>query len=213
MTNHLDSLRDALQFALPARKLEPFSDERFAGFHDGAEGVQWHVALNQVTGESQIAVNLEGLIYGKDRKRPIERLLKRERHNAKVFAAIHAAADPAHVMVHMTCDAWAGPRTRVPIQEWTIGLATADQLTEAAWQEMMAAALECLGEEGARGVRQVTRLGRSAPEPMEVVPHFNVSRPLWTTPPPPQECRKKVIEEMGRLKPVYDALVDRVAAY
>ncbi len=213
MTASLDDLRDALQAALPKRTLEKFSDERFVGFHDGADGVQWHIASRVGDGRVTLAVNLEGLAYGRDGQRPIEKLVKRERYKARVLAAIRSAEDPAGVTVHLARDAWAGPRTRVPIEEWTIGLHAGSEISDEVWLSMMGEGVACLSPEGGRGRQMVTRAGRSVSEELEVVPHFNASRLLWDTTPPQAARRERVREVMALLQPVYDAVVDRVTAY
>lgn len=204
------SLGRILGKALGIANVTPFSDDQFSGCHDGAAGVQWHIATDRLTGETWLAVNLEGLKYG--RERPIAKLLHRELARPAVLGVLHLLPRAKDVIVHLTRDAWAGSRQRIAIEERTIERRPASELTRDIWKRMMAEGLECLGPAGARGRQLLTRAGAPAPEMLEVVPHFNAGMRVWGTPPTSaQDAVALVAAAKAHLEPVHEVVVDRLS--
>jgi hypothetical protein len=203
------SLGRILGKALGVASTTPFSDDLYSGCHDGAAGVQWHIAADRVTGETWLAVNLEGLKYG--RERPIAKLLQRELARPAVLGVLHLLPRAKDVIVHLTRDAWANQRQRVAIKEWTIERRPASELTRDIWKRMMTEGLECLGPAGARGRQLVTRHGAAVPEMVDVLPHFNAGMRIWSTPPSVPEAVALVAAAKAHLEPVHEVVVDRLS--
>ena len=204
------SLGRILAKALGVSSVTPFSDDRYSGCHDGAAGVQWHLATDRVTGETWLAVNLEGLKYG--RERPIARLLQRELARPAVLGVLHLLPRAKDVVVHLTRDAWVSGRRRAYIEEWTIERRPASELTRDIWSRMMTEGLECLGPAGARGRRLVTRAGAAAPEMLDVVPHLTAGLRVWSAlPASPHEAVALVATARAHLEPVHEVVVDRLS--
>ena len=204
------NLDRALGKALGLTSTTPFGDDRYEGCHDGAAGVQWHLATDRTTGDTWLAVNLEGLKYGDDR--PIRKLLHRELARPAILGVLRLLPRAPDVVVHLTRDAWAGPRTRVYVDEWTIGRHRASELTPDIWSRMMADGLACLTPDGGRARQPVTRSGTAAPEILEVVPHFTAGVRVWPAPPfSMPDAVALVAEAKAQLQPVYAAVVDRLS--
>jgi hypothetical protein len=196
--------------ALGISSTTAFDDDRYTGCYDGAAGVQWHLATERATGAAWLAVNLEGLKYGGER--PIRKFLHRELARPAVLGVLRLLPRPHEVIVHLARDAWAGPRTRVYTDAWTIARHPASELTQEIWFRMMADGLACLTPEGGRGRQSITRAGASSPEMLEVVPHFSAAVRVWPAPPgSPQEAVALVGAAKAHLQPVHAAVVDRLS--
>jgi hypothetical protein len=203
-TSLMGDLGKIFREALGLSASEPFDSVRHGGEHDGAEGVQWHLARSNESGEYRLAVNLEGLMYGG--QRVIRKFLQRELARSRVMAVIRdlPAGDP-EIIVHMARDAWINQRRRTPIKEGTIARFKSVELNETVWREMLTEALACLGPDNERGQQRVTKLdGTSVILP--VVPHFNVGVRV------PLEVMA-IRQQVARLQPVHDAVRNRISSY
>jgi hypothetical protein len=151
---------------------KPFDDELFVGAHDGVDGVQWHVSLDrQDMITRRFAVNLEGLEY---RNWPIARFIARELEAPKLFDTV-AGADPLRkVCVQLTRDAWAGRRTRVAVERWSLlSRQPVGGLSPALWRSSLVAARTCLASaDGGRGKARLTRVKTHLAEDLETSPHL-----------------------------------------
>jgi hypothetical protein len=165
-------LSEAIALLFPSRPFQTFDDELFVGVREAVDGVQWHVSLERQNGLRRLAVNLEGLAY---RDWPIARLIQRELAEAKLFEVILTLANPRAIEVHLTRDAWKGPRTRVAVEEWSLlPRRPLSDLSPHAWRiALTQAAASLAGPAGGRGSKRLTRLNKLASEEFEVSPHLN----------------------------------------
>src|SRR5690349_5873992 len=100
--------------ALGFTAAERFGDDQYSGFHDGVEGLQWHVACD-MDGRTRLGVNLEGLKYGRERR--IRRFLIREASRPRIPQLVRASAHAEDICVEVVRGGWPGPRTRIYIEE------------------------------------------------------------------------------------------------
>ena len=167
-----NALHDSLS-ALLGRPVKRFDDEIFVGAHDGSEGVQWHVSLDrQDMITRRFSVNLEGLAY---KDWPIAKFIARELEQPKLFDAVTAIEKPELVQVHLTRDAWKGPRTRVAVERWSLlSRQPVHKLSPALWRSSLNEARRCLaGPDGGRAKARLLRVKTHLTEDLEISPHLN----------------------------------------
>jgi hypothetical protein len=201
------ALREALRELLPSAKPKDFDDEHFVGTHDNANGVQWHVSVERSDLTQWFAVNLEGLAY---RDWPIARFINREMESPELPSLAGQVDEPDTIFVHLTRDAWSGPRGRVAVEQWSLLPRRAlNLLTPTVWQRAVVAARSCLaGPEGGRGIASLTRSKNQLREEFEVSPHLNVGVVLQAR--GTQLSRLRELEKVqARLRPVYEFFVRR----
>jgi hypothetical protein len=196
--------------AFGLRTSQPFADQAFRGFHDGAKGVQWHIAEELSTGMVYVAVNLEGLKYGSER--PIRKFLHREKSRPLVPDLCRRCDRATELYAHVIREGWPGPRTRVALRNREILRTNGGTLRDDDWIQAMSAALGCLSSEGERGTQSVTRIESSQSEIMNVLPHVTIGLPVWRG-SIPTDAVPRVQSAMSSLRDIYDAFCERVAAY
>ena len=201
------ALRDLLKGVLAVPIVVPFGDGRYSGFHDGAQGVQWHIAHEAETAATYLAVNLEGLKYG--RGRPIQRVVRLEAKKPRLVGVFHALARPEDIVVHVVREGWPSQRNRVYLDDRFILKSVAAQVSEEAWSRAMQEAAACLTDEGDRATQLVRRAGTTMSRMMHVLPHLTVGVMMWTG-AIPGDAWTRIVRGRRVLAPVYDAMNARV---
>jgi hypothetical protein len=145
------------------------------GVCDDARGAQWSAATDLQSGQSWLAVNLEGIQYD---GWPIARFIERELASPELPALQGAVAHPDQLIVSMSRDAWqAAGRVRIlehAIAPTPIALAA---ITPEIWRSVLQQARECLNparEYRGRGQATVTLASSNEAVVRDVSPHFNI---------------------------------------
>jgi hypothetical protein len=202
-----NALREGLRELLPTATLRDFDDERFVGSHDDASGVQWHVSVDRSDLARWLAVNLEGLAY---KDWPIARFITREMESPELPLLASQVDDANLVFVHLTRDAWSGPRTRVAVEQWSLLPRRAlSLLTATVWQRAVGAARGCLAAPGGgRGTATLTRVKNHLRDEFEVSPHLNVGVVLQARGTQLERLRE-LQKAQAQLQPIYEFFVRR----
>jgi hypothetical protein len=201
------TLDNVFKSALGIATVVPFGDERYKGFHDGAQGVQWHVAYEAETGATYLAVNLEGLKYGK--ARPIQKIVRREAKEPRMVSVLRGLPRAEDVVVHVVREGWPSQRNRIYVEERFILRTVGARVTEEIWLQAMKDAAACLTDDGGRGRQLARRAGTGVPRMMDVLPHITVGTIGWTG-PIPADAVQRLVECRRLLEPVYVAMNARV---
>ena len=157
---------------------------------------------------SRLAVNLEGLSYGGTW--PIATFLRHEMTDPQLLTLGPLVEDAESVDVHLTRDAWKGPRTRVAADKWHLLLSPLAQLREGTWRRAVAQAQGCLGPAGGRGVASLIRVQTGVRERFETTPHLNVGVTLASRGSLTQRVAEMQVA-VRRLTPIRDYVTRRSA--
>jgi hypothetical protein len=193
-------LESLFQRVFPNARVEMFGDECYSGFHDGAKGVQWHIAHKKATETYILAVNLEGIKY--QRKRPIRALMDAELRSPAVPGVIRGLPRRNQVRVRVVREGWPSLRRRVYLARdyRCICCRSGARLNEQVWAKAMSEARRCIAESDERARQRVLRKRSTTLEWMEVLPHLTVGLPLWTG-AIPSDAQGRLVAARDELQP------------
>lgn len=175
------------------------------GLSDGAEGVQWNIAIFTDTGLIRTGVNLEGQQYV---DWPIREFILSELENPRIDKVVAELDQPDSVFVRFVRDAWqVQSRPNIVEQYLVDGEPSIEKIDGALWNSMLTKALGCLSEEkGYRGRSKQTVTLASEPKrgprsrSMWVSPHLTI----WTAIGDTSDVESNLEASINRLKPVYE---------